>query len=74
MLTHNPIFHSRTKHMKIDLFFVTEKVLAKQLHITHIPNIGRWADTLTKPLPSTIFLELRHKLKVASSLEMEGGY
>jgi histone deacetylase 1/2 len=29
LLAHNPILHSRTKHMEIDLFFVREKVLAK---------------------------------------------
>jgi len=28
-LAHNPIHHSRTKHMELDLFFVREKVLTK---------------------------------------------
>lgn len=67
MLTHNPIIHSGTKHMEIDLFFVREKVLAKQLHITHIPGTNQWIDALTKPFPSTRFLELSYKLKVVSS-------
>jgi len=26
-LAHNPVLHSRTKHMELDLFFVQEKVL-----------------------------------------------
>lgn len=30
-LTHNPIFHTRTKHMELDLFFLRERVLDKSL-------------------------------------------
>ena len=28
-IAHNSIFHSRTKHMEIDAFFVKEKIMAK---------------------------------------------
>jgi histone deacetylase 1/2 len=65
-LAHNPILHARTKHMEIDLFFVREKVLSKQLSVLHIPGTDQWADVLTKPLSSAKFLELRSKLKVTS--------
>lgn len=33
----NPILHARTKHVKIDLYFVREKILHKQIHIHHVP-------------------------------------
>ena len=36
-IAHNLVFHSCTKHMEIDVFFVREKVLAKKLSIFHIP-------------------------------------
>ena len=50
--------------MKIDVFFVREKILAKQLSIVHIPALDQWADVLTKPLSSTRFEVLKGKLNV----------
>jgi len=67
-VTHNPVLHSRTKHMKIDIFFVREKVSAKELKVYHIPAIDQWADALTKPLSPTRFLFLRSKLNVVESI------
>lgn len=63
-LSHNPILHARTKHMELDLFFVRERVLSKQLKILHIPSEEQCADILTKALSPTRFLYLRDKLKV----------
>lgn len=63
-IAHNPVFHSKTKHMEIDVFFVREKVLSKQLLIYHIPALDQWADILTKPLSSARFEFLRGKLNV----------
>lgn len=67
LLAHNPILHSRTKHMEIDLCFVREKVLAKQLSVVHIPGTDQWADLLTKPLSPSKFIQLRSKLNVKAS-------
>jgi len=64
LLAHNPILHSRTMHMEIDLFFVREKVLAKQLSVVHIPGTDQWADVLTEPLSTAKFLLMRTKLNV----------
>jgi len=65
LLAHNPILHARTKHMEIDLFFVREKVMAKQLSVIHISGTDQWADILTKPVSTTKFLLMRSKLNVA---------
>jgi len=67
LLAHNPILHSRTKHMEIDLFFVREKVLAKQLSVVHIPGTDQWADILTKPVSTAKFLLMHSKLNVAEA-------
>jgi hypothetical protein len=53
--------------MEIDLFFVREKVLAKQLSVTHIPGSDQLADKLTKPISSEKFLLMRTKLNVKDS-------
>ena len=63
-IAHNPVFHGRTKHMEIDVFFVREKVLTKQLSVLHIPSLDQWADVLTKSLSSARFQVLRDKLNV----------
>ena len=57
-ITHNPVLHFRTKHMEIDIFFVREKVLAKELKVYHILAIDQWVDALAKPLSPTRFLFL----------------
>ena len=66
-IARNPVFHSRTKHMEIDVFFIREKILAKQLSIVHIPALDQWADVLTKPLSAARFEVLRDKLNVDST-------
>ena len=65
-ISHNPVFHSRTKHTEIVVFFVREKVLAKQLSVLHIPTLDQWVDVLTKPFSSARFEVLGGKLNVKS--------
>ena len=35
-LAHNPVLYARTKHMELDIFFVSEKMLNKDLTVSHI--------------------------------------
>ena len=64
-LAHNPVMHSETKHMELDLFFVREKVLEKQLQVVHVPAIDQKADILTKALTPCNFTTYRSKLRLA---------
>ena len=64
-LAHNPVMHSRTKHMELDLFFVREKVMVKHLQVIHVPATDKKADILTKALTSSNFTTYRSKLRVA---------
>ena len=79
-LTHNPILHTRTKHMELDIFFVREKVLNKSLTVQHIPSLLQRADIFTKALSSARFHELKVKLNVfdkftfVQALELKGEY
>lgn len=64
MLSHNPVLHARTKHLKLDIHFVREKVAAKQLTIQHVPGVHQLVDALTNPLSAQSFTDLRFKLKM----------
>lgn len=64
LLSANPVMHSRTKHIELDLYFVREKVQNKEVSVCHISAKDQIADALTKPLPKSQFLLSRHKLKI----------
>ncbi|XP_019054646.1 PREDICTED: uncharacterized protein LOC109115269 [Nelumbo nucifera] len=64
-LSSNPVHHSHTKHIELDVHFIREKVAAGLLLINHIPSHDQIADILTKHLPSTRFNDLTAKLIVS---------
>jgi histone deacetylase 1/2 len=74
-LSHNPVLHAKTKHIELDIHFVREKVISKQLHVLHVPASDQLADPLTKPLSPSNYALIRTKLKVlplSPSLSLKG--
>ena len=63
-LAKNPVYHSRTKHIELDMHFVRDKVLAEELEINYIPSEEQVVDILTKPLTFIHFNYLITKFNV----------
>lgn len=49
-LAHNPVHHSRTKHIDVRHHFVREVIEEGQLKLSHVGTEDMLADVLTKAL------------------------
>ncbi|XP_042059335.1 uncharacterized protein LOC121803798 [Salvia splendens] len=73
-LASNPVLHARTKHIELDIHFVRDKVLGKEIELRHVPTADQVADIFTKPLSHQPFVKMRERLGVVSlaSLGLRG--
>ncbi|GJS00738.1 DNA-directed DNA polymerase [Tanacetum coccineum] len=63
-LSCNLVQHQRTKHIEIDIHFISDLVAADQVRVLHVPSLYQFVDIFTKGLSSALFEEFRSSLSV----------
>lgn len=66
-ITAKLVTQARTKQMEVDVHFVRDKELQKELDIRYVPTKDQVADILTKPLSISQFNILKVELNVKVS-------
>jgi hypothetical protein len=64
---HNPVEHSRTKHIEIRYHFIRDHINRGDIELGYIPTKIQLADMFTKPLDEARFTYLRHELNIIDS-------
>jgi hypothetical protein len=73
-LFENPVFHDRSKHIKIKYHYIKDMVQRKTIHVHYLPTHEQIANIFTKPLAKTKFEYFHERLglvKNASLAERE---
>lgn len=66
-ISHNPVFHGKTKHFNIKFFFLRDVQKNGDVTLLYCKTEEQLADIFTKPLPGNKFELLRQKLGVCIS-------
>ena len=69
-ILHNPEFHTRTKHININLHFLHDHVEAGTLELKYVPSHKNLADIMTKGLSCQLHQDLANGLGL---LPVQGG-
>jgi len=66
-ISHSPVFHGKTKHFNIKLYFLREVQKIGEVTLIYCKSEDQLADLFTKPLPVSKFELLRKKIGICSS-------
>jgi hypothetical protein len=68
LFANNPIYHVKTKHIKVHYHFIRKKILAKEIDLIHVSTKDQVADIFTKVLGTN---KLRKFRKMFGVLEVD---
>ena len=71
-LSKNPMFHSKSKHIKIKFHFIRELIKDKEVEVLYCKSQDQLADLFTKPLKKELLIKMR-KLIGVNEVQLKGG-
>ena len=63
-VAHNPVQHSRTKHIEVHHHFIRDHVAKGDINLKHVHTDKQLAGIFTKPLDEKVFCHLRGELNI----------
>jgi hypothetical protein len=72
-LSHNPVAHSRAKHIDIRYHFIRDRIERKEVELKYVTTKSMVADIFTKALPRDSFTRLREVLGVIDTSVLSSG-
>ena len=70
-IAHNPVQHSRTKHIEAQPHFIQDHVAKGDINLKHVRTDKQLTDIFTKPLDEKVFCRLRGESNIIDASNLE---